>query len=115
MDPGPPGVEVADYTHAPGVRGPDGEEVSGLVACFHWMSAQLLIKPEVAALIEQIDVVVTDQRRPVPHCHRLWRPCLPPGLRSQRVNPFLVSSAAVAVHDLEDPLQRNMHPLRPVV
>ncbi len=62
MGVGVPAVEVADDGDALGVRGPDGEIGAGFAVDGDEMRAKLVVETVVAALVEEVEVHVGEQR-----------------------------------------------------
>src|SRR5688572_28330160 len=63
---GAPAVEVPDHGDALRVRGPDREVGARLTAGLDDVSAKPVVELEVAALVEEIDVVVRQEADVVP-------------------------------------------------
>ena len=61
MGVGPPLVEIADDADGSGVRRPDGEVDAAAALALPAMGAQFFVELEVAALLEEVDVVLGQQ------------------------------------------------------
>src|SRR5690606_2185849 len=58
-----PMIEIPDYGNLACIWCPDGKVRTPLTLVFHWVCAQLFIKPKVLACFEQIDVKVGKQTK----------------------------------------------------
>jgi hypothetical protein len=56
-----PAVEVAHDEHLPGARRPDGKMSSGDSGFAVHVSAELLVKPRMAAFVEEIKVLISEK------------------------------------------------------
>src|SRR5947207_8250013 len=57
-----PRSKIAHHVHFPGVRGPDGKVGASHAVRRQEMGSQLLIEPVMGALIEEVEVLVTQKR-----------------------------------------------------